>query len=132
MTPVVAVVSAQAAALELTSVLCRYRFRWCDERDLQTAIGSVLAQRFDVQAETALSERDRPDFLVTVGGRLVAVEVKVQGAWTSIVRQLGRYATHPGVDAVVLADGRRALLPGLPDQIHGKPVDGVYVSGPLR
>ena len=120
------------AALRVASLLRQYRYRWCDERNLQTQISTVLHEHFQVRAETALSVHDRPDFLVTVDSRLVAVEVKVKGAWTPVMRQLGRYAAHPCVDAVVLAAGRRALLPGLPERIHSKPVIGVYLNGPLQ
>jgi hypothetical protein len=124
--------NALAAALEIARHLERYTYRWGGERDLQQGIGIVLARRFDVQAEVSLSRRDRPDFLVTVESHRVAVEVKISGARTAILQQLGRYAAHDTVDAVVLAAGRRALLVGIPDLIHRKPVVVAHTKAPLR
>lgn len=106
-------------------------YDWIDERGLQDEVEERLAERFSVLREKALSARDRPDFLVTVGGCTVAVEVKVQGAPNAILSQLGRYAAHAEVGAVVLASGRRTLLAGVPTAIHATPVAVVYLGGGL-
>lgn len=112
--------------------LSAFTYQWNTEADLQAAIRHVLLARFDhVQWEVILSARDRPDFIVGVSDIVVAIEVKVAGARNAILRQLGRYAAHDIVDAVVLASGRRALLWQLPTAIHGKPVVGALVSGRL-
>ncbi len=106
-------------------------YDWIDERGLQEEVEDRLAERFSFHREKALSARDRPDFLVTIDGRTVAVEVKVQGSPNAILSQLGRYAAHADVDAVVLASGRRTLLAGVPTAIHATPVAVVYLGGGL-
>ncbi len=106
-------------------------YDWMDERGLQDEVADRLAQRFIVRREKALSARDRPDFLVTHYGYTVAIEVKVQGSQNAILGQLGRYAAHAEVDAVVLASGRRTLLAGVPTVIHSTPVAVVYLGGGL-
>jgi hypothetical protein len=106
-------------------------YDWIDERGLQDEVDERLAARFSVLREKALSPRDRPDFLVSIGGCAVAVEVKVKGSPNAILSQLGRYAAHAEVDAVILASGRRTLLAGVPAVIHATPVAVVYLGGGL-
>lgn len=107
------------------------RYDWIDERGLQDAVEDRLAQRFDACREKPLSAKDRPDFLVTLDGCTVAVEVKVQGSFNAILGQLARYAAHATVDAVILASGRRTLLAGVPAVLHATPVAVVYLGGGL-
>ena len=120
------------AARRVATHLAGFTYPWMNESELQRGIASALSQRFEVRAEVTMSPRDRPDFLATAGPYTIAVEVKVHGARAAIWRQLGRYAEHDRIDAVVLAAGRRALLAGLPQQIHGKAVLGVYLGAQLR
>lgn len=122
----------RAAAIEIAHHLERHTYRWTTERQLQDGIAGVLATRFEVYAEYALSQQDRPDFWVAVRGYHVAVEVKIRGARTPILQQLGRYAAHNSVDAVLLASGKRALLVGIPAEIHGTPIVVTHTKGPLR
>lgn len=124
---------AQAAARTVADHLGRHTYRWTTEHDLQQGIGAVLAQGFEhCRAEAAISPKDRPDFLVYAEDCTVAVEVKVRGSFALILRQLGRYAQHDRVDALVLAAGRRTLLPGMPTTLLGKPVISVLTRAPLR
>ncbi len=106
-------------------------YDWMTERDLQSAVADRLCERFEVSREKALSRRDRPDFLVAGTGFDVAVEVKVKGPRNAVLRQLGRYAAHGEVGAVVLASARRTLLAGIPSMIHGKPVAVALLAGEL-
>lgn len=129
---IIAAPDARSAALAIAHHLERYTYRWTNERQLQDGIGDVLANAFDVQPEYALSERDRPDFWVTLGPYHIAVEVKIRGARTPILQQLGRYAAHDSIDALVLAAGKRALLVGIPPEIHRTPVVVAHTKGPLR
>ncbi|MGE2733814.1 hypothetical protein [Mycolicibacterium vaccae] len=116
------------AALVLVDWLAAHTYRWLSEADLQAAMHTVLSERFHTEREKALSRRDRPDFLVTVGWFTVAVEVKVKAPRSTVIRQLGRYAERNSVDALVFASGRRALVPAMPPEIHGKPVASVFVG----
>ncbi|WP_099024351.1 hypothetical protein [Mycolicibacterium palauense] len=116
------------AALAVANALTGFTYCWTAEADLQAAMHDVLAPRFHTDREKALSRRDRPDFLVNVGVLTVAVEVKVKGARNAVVRQLGRYAEHDDVDALLFASGRRVLVPAMPGEIHGKPVISVFLG----
>lgn len=125
-----------ADAERLVSYLAGFDYRWSTELQLQDAMWSVLQPRcpeeFPVlHREYRLSPEDRPDFMVTVGNTTVAVEVKVQGSRHAVLRQLGRYATHDEVDAVVLASGRRVLAAAMPVSLHGKPLLAVHLGTTL-
>lgn len=102
---------------------------WADEADVQIALNGVLGEYYPVMAEYRLGPRDRPDFLVDVDGVNIVVEVKVAGSRNPILRQLGRYAAHPNVDALVLASSRRTLLHYMPMELHSKPVAVALVGG---
>lgn len=129
---IIAPSDARSAALDIARHLQRHTYQWTTERQLQDGIAAVLAARYDVRAEHALSQQDRPDFWVSLGPYRVAVEVKIRGARTPILQQLGRYAAHDTVDAVLFASGRRALLVGIPTEIHHTPIVVTHTKGPLR
>lgn len=67
--------------------------------------------------EARLDARDRPDFLTTSG---LAIELKVAGGRSAVVRQLLRYAEHEEVTGILLVTSRSRHL-GLPDLLGGKP-----------
>ncbi|WP_081288731.1 hypothetical protein [Mycolicibacterium conceptionense] len=124
--------SAGDAANVVADHLLGFAYQWTTERELQDAMWSVLAAQFPgAQREAVLSPKDRPDFLVLLDGTAVAIEVKVAGARSAVLRQLGRYAAHDTVDAIVLASGRRVLAAGIPEVIHGKPVLSIHLGGRL-
>jgi hypothetical protein len=119
------------AAQQVVDCLDAQLYAWSDERELQDLVAQRLASAFLVRREKPLSQRDRPDFLVTAGDFIVAVEIKVAGARNTVLRQLGRYAARGAVSAVVLASGRRTLLAGVPTEIHGKPIAVALLAGAL-
>lgn len=97
--------------------------RVCSEVELQAWIARVLdAHGIAHVREAALGDAGRPDFLV---GR-VAVEVKVGGSRTALIRQVQRYAAHPDVSEVVVVTTR--LAHRLPATLAGKPVGVVCVT----
>ncbi len=121
-----------AAANVVADHLQGYRYAWTSEVELQDAIWDVLAPNFNAVRERALSRRDRPDFLVHVDGLgSVAVEVKITGSRNAVMRQLGRYAEHDDIDAVILASGRRVLAAAMPTVIHTKPVLAIHLGSAL-
>lgn len=129
-------VAAAADAERLAVYLAGFDYRWTSELELQDAIWQLLLPRFPdefplLQREAILSPQDRPDFMVTVGDTAVAVEVKVKGSRNAVLRQLGRYAAHAEVDAVLLASGRRVLAAAMPTSIHGKPLLAVFLGTTL-
>jgi hypothetical protein len=112
---------------EVVSALGAYRHRGVNEAQIQHSVGCVLAQRgFVFERERVLSPHDRPDFLVAGG---VVVEVKMKVSRSAVLMQLGRYAGHECVAAVVLASPRYTVVAGLPERIHGRPVVGVQLPG---
>lgn len=121
------------AANQLARQLSAVTYTFGNERELQDAIWRRLEVSFGAlaQREVILSQADRPDFVVEVSGHRVAVEVKIRGARPAIMRQIGRYAAHPTIDAIVFASARRTLLAGFPAEIHGKPIAVALVAGPL-
>ena len=119
------------AAQAVADHLCSFTYQWTTEVELQDAIWDVLPPNFTADRERALSRRDRPDFIVDVDGLSVAIEVKVAGARSAVLRQLGRYAEHDQIDAIILASGRRVLAAGIPEIIHAKPVLAIHLGGRL-
>lgn len=123
--------SGCAAAQLLADHLSSFTYDWMTERELQDHVAAILAPRYPAQRERALSARDRPDFLVDIGGLTIAVEVKIAGARNAVLRQLGRYAAHDEIAAIVLASGKRTLLAGIPSHLHSKPITVALLAGAL-
>lgn len=78
--------------------------------------GALELGGWSPQREVKLDAASRPDFMV----RGVAIEVKVKGEKRAIWRQVERYATHPRVDAIVLATS--VPFPRDLPAVNGKPV----------
>jgi hypothetical protein len=98
-----------------------YRFRYANEDDLQQAVQDALARSgVAAEREARLDGRSRVDLLA---GR-VAIEVKVAGSATDLLRQLTRYARSPLIDGIVVVTNRARHL-RIPDEIEGKPVEVV-------
>ena len=106
----------------IVDLLARGRFPLSSEKDRQAEIEAWLGEGLpgvEILREHRLSDRDRPDFFVTDGG--IAIEVKIGGRGQSragIVRQLGRYAEHDHVQAIVLVTGVSILPFRLSKPIH--------------
>lgn len=89
------------------------------EKRAQADLESALADGgWQFSREHRLSDQDVPDFLVTVEGVSVVVELKIRAQRKRIFRQLERYALHDSVDTVVLLTGTAMQLP---PEIRGKP-----------
>lgn len=97
------------------------------ETQIQDRVGAALeAAGLVFERECRLSERDRPDFLV--GGRVV-VEVKLKTPRSVVLRQLGRYAEHDRVEAIVLASTSFSTLRNMRLMIHQVPVYPAVLRG---
>ncbi|MEI9966030.1 MAG: hypothetical protein WDM92_16695 [Caulobacteraceae bacterium] len=115
--------SARHSRLSAADVCALLQGARCDlsseaacQRDIEGLLASALPPERWAR-EHRLGPADRPDFLVDG----VVIEVKARGARAAdALRQIGRYAAYPEVEAVIVAYGGRAL--GLPAQIGGKPV----------
>jgi hypothetical protein len=107
----------------LVAALRTRRYRYANEDDLQLGITQVLTlERVPFVREVRLAPREKIDFMV---GR-IGVEVKIKGSFSSVARQLLRYAPH--VDALVLVTGR-SQLDRMPPTLGGKPVRVVALLG---
>lgn len=95
------------------------------ELALQDAVGVALAAaRIRFQREVALSASSRPDFLVEDS---IAVEVKVDGAARTVLRQLTRYLLHESITSAVLVT-TRARHRAMPTTVLGKQIIVVWLS----
>lgn len=88
---------------------------------MQAAVGEVLRDAgISVLPEFRLGAEDRVDFWCWNLG--VAVECKVDGSPTEVLRQLTRYAKHECVKALVLVTSKARLSSLIPGELEGKPV----------
>ncbi|SIJ20642.1 bacteriophage protein gp37 [Mycobacteroides abscessus subsp. abscessus] len=114
-------------AQELVDVLRNHTHRGSREFDIQDSIERVLrAKGYQVERERRLSERDRPDFLIN---EHVVIEVKMKASGTAVLAQIGRYAEHRQVRAIVVASPRHSTLGQIPELIHGVPIYPVSLPG---
>ncbi|ABM97043.1 hypothetical protein [Methylibium petroleiphilum] len=117
------------ALLEQVAVtLSRYRYRFSDEDSLQQGIAKALsANGLIFQREKSLSQRDRPDFLLTGG---LAIEIKIGGSLADVLRQVARYAEHERVRGILVV-GTPAWLSRVPESLAGKPLFHLRLLGSL-
>lgn len=122
-----AIVEPDQSVLRLVQTLNGYRHRGVNEKDIQASVERVLAHGgWKFQREHSLSAHDRPDFFVEGG---IVVEVKMKASRSFVLMQLGRYAVHSDVRALVLASPRFTVVAGLPQMMYGKPLAGVHLPG---
>ena len=89
-----------------------------DEKATQAQIEQLLSE-FEVSREHRLSQHHVVDFMIDG----VAVEIKVKGQATAILRQCEKYCSFDEVKALVLVTGRSM---GFPEELNGKPC--YYIS----
>ncbi|WP_293002593.1 hypothetical protein [Mycobacterium sp.] len=124
------VVTAAAAGLveQVLAALAGRTFAGRNEVEVQDRVAAALTEAgVGFAREYRLSERGRPDFLV--GGQVV-VEVKLKTPRSAVVRQLGRYAEHDSVGAIVLASPSFTTLRNMRMTIHGVAVVPAVLHGP--
>ena len=112
----------------LADMLSRIRFRFTDEDSLQRGIAEALQRKgYLFRREESLSARDRPDFLLDGG---LAIEVKVGGSLSDLLRQVARYTEHKEVRGILVM-GSPVWLPRVPATLGGKPVFHLRIIGSL-
>lgn len=92
---------------------------------------ALEAHHIDYRAEVRLSEHDRLDFFIPSPG--VAIEIKVKGSLSALLRQIHRYAAHEEIKEIVVVTNQRRLLklPGeMGDFQGGKkiPVNAIWAG----
>lgn len=106
----------------LLSACCLLRFS-TEERKLADEFEQLLRMGgFEYEREFVLGEKDRLDFFVAG----VAVEIKTASGYNAVLRQLGRYAEHERVEAVLLIT-TRSDHQKMPAALGGKPVTVYWV-----
>lgn len=114
-------------AKHIDRILGGHRFRCVNEAELQDAMAKALSRAgLPFERERILEGAGRVDFFLP-GPPRIALEVKVDGAWMAVARQVARYAASPDVDEVILASTRMAhgSIPGL---LGGKRIHFAYVN----
>lgn len=110
---------ALEAAARVRRVFVDKAFRVHNEADLQSSVaGLFLGSGVEFEEQVILGPGERIDFMVGA----VGVELKTQGSWSDLVRQLARYAAHERIGALVVVSTRRRLTASLPSEINGKPI----------
>lgn len=105
--------------IELSNMITGYRFSFTSERELQDGIAALLMkEKIPFQRETRLSAPNRPDFMLEGG---IALEVKIKGSLSELLRQASRYAGHDEVTGILVI-GTPHWFTLIPDTLSGKPV----------
>jgi len=108
----------------LLEILKGRRYTYSCEVELQDEIARILSSSsIPHHRESPESRESRPDFMVGS----TAVEVKVDGALSSVIRQLHRYASLDTVAGIILVTGKSRHR-GVPRLMLGKPVRVVYLN----
>ncbi len=115
------------SAADLISILQRVVPLFAHEDELQEALRLVLDEHgVTAERERRLSDgRSRIDLFVQPS---VGVEVKIDGSWADVTRQLTRYAKCPEITELVLVT-TRSKHHHIPSVLEGKPVHLVSLIG---
>lgn len=114
-------------ASQIVTLLSSTRFHFASEAELQRQIAEVFADnKFPCHREFNLTAADRVDFFIEPG---LAIEVKIGGSATMIIRQLHRYAQCEQVKELILVTSSLRHIIGLPLALNGKKVTGCYLQG---
>jgi hypothetical protein len=115
-----------ATPTEILALCQRLRCQTSDEKQIQDALEPMLREICStVEREKRLSDADVVDFLVE---NHIAIEVKTEGSWMAVTRQLQRYMEHPSVHRLILVTTRRKHVASVPGTLRGKPVDVAWLS----
>ena len=102
----------------IIELLSNKKFDLHNEKVLQQQIEECLIKvGLEFKREVSLSHKDIIDFVVSVNGETIGLEVKISGNAKSIYKQCERYCKHP-IDAIVLVTNKTIRLP---EKINMKP-----------
>ncbi len=106
-------------ALDLAMLLSRYKFRFSSEAELQNGVEDVLTKVGVLfEREKILTPSDRPDFVIGD----VALEVKIGGSVSALLRQCSRYLKLDAVQQLLIVAGGSRLSTQIPSELCGKRV----------
>lgn len=110
----------------VAELLSEAHLQFITEDDLQQAIKERL-DNAEVYPEREVHLSDGQSRIDLLAGR-TGIEVKLEGSWANVIRQLTRYAKCPEIESLVLVT-TRAKHHKLPDQLCGKPLHLVSLIG---
>lgn len=113
---------------EIARLLNLYRFHYGNEDDLQRGIEQALEEAgADFTREAVLPGTfGRIDFMVHARHE-IGIEVKVEGASTTVGRQVARYLKTDEVEGIILVTSKRRHRT-FPKEFNGKPVEVVWLG----
>lgn len=118
----------QIDADSVVNLLVRYKFKLHDEKSLQDGIEQVLSMHaIPYKRELAISRKDRPDFMLTGG---LAIEVKIKGGLSPLLRQASRYLLDEKITHLLVV-GTPSWIGQIPDTLHGKPITRLRLLGSM-
>lgn len=109
----------------VTRAIQGHRYRFTSEAELQAGIDQVLRDAgLEFRRECVLSDTDRLDFFVD---DRVAVEIKIKGSLTELMRQVAYYAEYPQIESVVVVTSKNSHR-GMPQELCGKPIHTLVLN----
>jgi len=110
----------------IATMLTEANLQHVTEDDLQAAIQTYLNTR-DVYPEREVRLSDGVSRIDLMAGH-TGIEVKIDGSWANVIRQLTRYAKCTEIESLVLVT-TRAKHHHLPTQLCNKPLSLVSLVG---
>jgi hypothetical protein len=128
--------SALALVKQIKEAVAKHHYNFSSEAELNAALHTVLStvESATLRREVKLSPQSTIDYTITERSGLhvvVGVEIKVDGSYTNVARQLLRYARTGKLDALVLVTPLMRHWTHLPPTMNGVPVHFANV-GRLR
>lgn len=103
----------------VVAAITTYRLNFGTEEQLHRGLAHLFElSGFAFTPEVVLAPGDRVDFMLDS----VAVEAKIEGSASSILRQLQRYAASPRVSELVLVTSKLQHARQFPPTVGGKPL----------
>lgn len=105
-----------------------FRYRFGNENELQLGVKLALEQA--ISTRVFREHRLGPDSVIDffLPDFRIGIECKIGGGFSTVSKQLDRYAEHPEIEALVLVTSRCGHQCEDLD-FRGKPVRVVYVGG---
>lgn len=104
-------------------LIATHKYRYSNEKELQNCLEELFTvKNVPFEREVRLSNKDIVDFVVELDIGRIGVEIKVDGARNSLLRQINRYLGHESITAVFVI-GSPYWLNNLPIQLNNK---GIY------
>ncbi|WP_411691010.1 hypothetical protein [Acinetobacter gandensis] len=104
-------------------IVASHKYRYSNEKELQKCLEELfIAKNIPFEREVRLSNKDIVDFVVELDIGRIGVEIKIDGARNSLLRQISRYLGHESITAVFVI-GSPYWLNNLPIQLNDK---GIY------